>query len=150
MSDSRPPGDLQRTPPVSLRHRPTERYWPYVDPPEEPTADELAAIAPELHDVLFGPSDRRFSITVSFPEFDADDYERAVSLARDASEYREVGQGAQFRHRARFYPEDALELRNLFEIVGRYDACQVLVDDRPVPLARELWLPLMWLLIRRR
>ena len=99
--------------------------------------------------MLFGPRDRRFSITVSFPKFDADDYEQAVSLARSAPEYREVGQGDRFRHRARFHPDDALDLRNLFEIVGRYDACQVLVDDRPVPLARELWLPLLWLLIRR-
>ena len=149
MSDSRPPSDLPDTPSVPPEHRPTERYWPYVDPPEEPTPDELAAINPELHDVLFGPIDRRFSITLSFPEFDAADYERAVSLAQNAPEYRAVGQGTQFRHRARFYPDDALNLRDLFEIVGRYDACQVLVDDRPVPLARELWLPLMWLLIRR-
>jgi hypothetical protein len=24
----------------------------------------------------------------------------------------------------------------------------VLIDDRPVPYARELWLPLLWFLIR--
>ena len=35
----------------------------------------------------------------------------------------------------------------LFEIVGRLDACEVLIDDRPLPYARELWLPLMWFLI---
>ena len=52
------------------------------------------------------------------------------------------------RHRARFYPEDALPLRDLFDIVGRLDACEVLIDDRPLPYARELWLPLMWFLIR--
>ena len=42
---------------------------------------------------------------------------------------------------------DALRLRTLFEIVGRLDACDVLIDDRPLPYARELWLPLMWFLI---
>ena len=38
-------------------------------------------------------------------------------------------------------------LRTLFEIVGRLHACDVLIDDRPVPYAKELWLPLIWLLI---
>jgi hypothetical protein len=28
------------------------------------------------------------------------------------------------------------------------DATDVLIDDRPVPYTRELWLPLMWFLIR--
>jgi hypothetical protein len=39
-------------------------------------------------------------------------------------------------------------LRDLFRIVDRYDACEVLVDGRPVPYARELWLPLVWFLLR--
>ena len=38
-------------------------------------------------------------------------------------------------------------MRELFQIVGTLDACEVLVDERPVPYARELWLPLVWLLI---
>ena len=37
---------------------------------------------------------------------------------------------------------------SLFEIVDRFDTTDVLIDDRPVPYARELWLPLVWLLIR--
>ena len=88
-------------------------------------------------------------MTLSFPRFEADDYDRAVALARKAPEYREVGTGATLRHRARFFPDSALAMRDLFEIVCRYDECQVLVDDRAVPFARELWLPLMWLLIPR-
>ena len=53
----------------------------------------------------------------------------------------------RLRHRARFYPGDALKLRTLFELVGPLDASDVLIDDRPVPFARELWLPLIWFLI---
>jgi hypothetical protein len=120
-----------------------------VEPQEEPSPEELAALDPDLHDALFGATDRPFSITLSFPLFEAADYERAVALAKRAPEYREVGAGETLRHRARFYPENALELRHLFEIVGSHDECQVLVDDRAVPFARELWLPLMWLLIPR-
>ena len=145
---SSPPGDRRPSQP-SPQYRPSERFWPYVDPQEEPSAEELAALDPDLHDVLFGATDRPFSMTLSFPLFESAEYERAVALAKGAPEYREVGSGETLRHRARFYPENALELRNLFEIVGPHDECLVLVDDRAVPFARELWLPLMWLLISR-
>jgi hypothetical protein len=80
--------------------------------------------------------------------FDGADYDRAVTMARASAEYRVLGEGARLRHRARFYPRDAEALRDLFAIVGRFDATEVLIDDRPVPYARELWLPLIWFLIR--
>ena len=53
------------------------------------------------------------------------------------------------RYRARFWSSDASALRDLFQIVGGSDATEVLIDDRPVPYARELWLPLVWFLIPR-
>jgi hypothetical protein len=129
-------------------YRPVERFWPYVDLPEQPSDEELAALDPELSEALFGTPRLPFSVTLEFPVFQADDYTRAVSLARASADYREVGSGVRLRHRARFYPKDAVQLRDLFDIVGRYDATEVLIDDRPVPYARELWLPLIWFLIR--
>ena len=70
-------------------------------------------------------------------------------MARASAEYREIGTPAEPPP-----PRPVLsdgrrsQLRDLFEIVGRFDATEVLIDDRPVPYARELWLPLMWFLIR--
>jgi len=130
-------------------HRPRERFWPYADLPEQPTTEELTSLDPDLYAALFGAPPGPFSITLVFPRFDSPDYERALEMARDSAEYREVGSGAAFRHRARFRPADALKLRDLFEIVGRVPECEVLIDDRPVPYARELWLPLVWFLIPR-
>ena len=53
------------------------------------------------------------------------------------------------RHRARFFPGDRpLRLRELYELVSAQPEHEVLIDDRPVPFARELWLPLVWFLIR--
>ena len=130
------------------KHRPLERFWPYADLPEQPTVEELASIDPDLHEALFGAKPRPFSITMVFPPLDLPDFARALELARASAEYRETGAGATLRHRARFWPSDALRLRELFEIVGRSDATEVLVDDRPVPYARELWLPLLWFLIQ--
>jgi hypothetical protein len=101
-----------------------------------------------LHAALFG-SKRPFSLTIVFPRFEGPDYERALALAREADDYREVGLGAAFRSRARFRPDQAAALRDLFQLVERYEGCDVLIDDRPVPYARELWLPLVWFLIPR-
>ncbi len=129
-------------------YRPIERFWPYVDLPEQPTDEELAALNPELATALFGRPPLPFSVSLEFSPFEAPDYDEALRLAKASAEYREIGAGAALRHRARFYPEHAVALRDLFAIVGRYDATEVLIDDRPVPYARELWLPLIWFLIK--
>jgi hypothetical protein len=116
---------------------------------EEPSEEELAVLDPDLREILLGDtSDRPFSVTLVFPPFDGPDYDRAVELAQASTGYRVTGSGAEMRHRARFLPSEALRIRTLFELVGPLDACEVLVDDRPVPYARELWLPLFWFLIR--
>ena len=129
-------------------YRPIERFWPYVDLPEQPSDEELAALDPELSEALFGTPKLPFSVTLEFPVFAGHDYDRAVTMARASAEYLEIGAADRRRHRARFYPRDAVQLRDLFDIVGRLDATDVLIDDRPVPYARELWLPLFWFLIR--
>ena len=131
------------------KYRPFERFWPYAELPEQPTEEELASLDPDLHEALFGARPRPFSITLVFPWLDVPDFPRALAIARASAEYRETGAGPTLRHRARFWSGDAARLRGLFEIVGRSDATEVLIDDRPVPYARELWLPLVWFLIPR-
>jgi hypothetical protein len=135
--------------PESPKYRPLERFWPYADLPEQPTEEELAAIDPELQEALFGAQKRPFSLTLVFPHLDIPEFDRALALARGSAEFRETGTGAGRRYRARFWPSDAVRLRDLFQIVGPSDDTEVLVDDRPVPYARELWLPLVWFLIPR-
>ena len=142
MSDSRiPPGYTPSAPPERL---PTDSIWPYADVPEDPTPEELAAVHPDLHDALFGRRERPFSITLSFRPFEGDDGERALALARGAAEHVTVGSGEELRHRARFHAADAARLHELFQLVDRRGDCEVLIDDQPVPFARELWLPLVW------
>jgi hypothetical protein len=143
------PRDEKTTPAPIPAYRPDDRFWPYPDLPEQPDHDELVALDPDLRVALYGPSAQPFSITLVFPPFDGPDYERAIGMAKASAEYRTAGEGRALRHRARFLPDDPLGLRDLFEIVGRFDETEVLVDDRPVPYARELWLPLIWFLIPR-
>ena len=139
-----PPNDRGASP-----YRPSDRFWPYVDLPEEPSDAELALLDPDLREILLGDaSGRPFSVTIVFQPFDGPDYDTALELAQASTEYRVTGSGSATRHRARFLPSEAIRLRNLFELVGPLESCDVLVDDRPIPYARELWLPLIWFLIR--
>jgi len=131
------------------KYRPLERFWPYADLAEQPTDAELAALDPDLHEALFGATARPFSISIVFPRLDVPDFARALELARGSAEFRETGAGDALRYRARFWSSDAARLRDLFQIVGHAHATEVLIDDRPVPYARELWLPLIWFLIPR-
>jgi hypothetical protein len=131
------------------KFRPLERFWPYADLPEQPTDEELAAIDPDLYEALFGSQPRPFSITLAFPCLDVPEFGRALEIARQSAEFRETGSGASHRYRARFWSSDASRLNDLFQIVGPSDATEVLIDDRPVPFARELWLPLVWFLLPR-
>src|SRR5919201_3890051 len=101
-------------------YRPIERFWPYVDLPEQPTDEELAQLDPELAEALFGRPRLPFSVSLEFPQFEGPEYARAVEMARASAEYREVRGGRVLRHRARFFPQDALRLRDLFEVVGRF------------------------------
>jgi hypothetical protein len=135
--------------PLGPRFRPREQFWPYADLEEEPSDEELARIDPDLQDALYDrPVSRPFSYTIVFAPFEGAGYEQAVDLARRTSDYFETGSGERRSHRARFKPDQVAELRDLWQRVGAIPSADVLVDDRPVPYARELWLPLLWYLIR--
>jgi hypothetical protein len=131
------------------KYRPLERFWPYAELAEQPTDEELASLDPDLHEALFGERPRPFSISLVFPPLDVPEFPKALEIARASAEFRETGTGPARRYRARFWSSDAARLRDLFQIVGVSDATDVLIDDRPVPYARELWLPLVWFLIPR-
>jgi hypothetical protein len=144
---SQPP-DVQNGP--EPRFRPRDQFWPYADLEEEPSDEELAKLDPDLQAALLeNPPDRPFSCTLVFAPFDGPDYAAAVALAKSSSGYLETGKGDGMRHRARFTPDRVSALRDLWQLVGRLDTSEVLIDDRPVPYARELWLPLLWYLLPR-
>ena len=80
-------------PPVPVPdYRPVERFWPYVDLPEQPTDEELARLNPELAEALFGRPPLPFSVSLEFPPFDGPDAGRALELARASAEYRRDSQ----------------------------------------------------------
>ncbi len=135
--------------PENPTHRPLERFWPYADLPEQPSEEELAAIHPELRRALFGADAMPFSITLVFSEFSGEGFGRALDQARASDEFQEVPNTRGVRYRARFFPgERPLKVRELYELIADVPGTEVLIDDRPLPYARELWLPLVWCLIK--
>jgi len=128
--------------------RPMGRFWPYGELSEQPSAEELADIHPELRQVLFGAPPLPFSMSVVFPAFEGPDYARAVTLAKASDEYTEFVEDGVLHHRGRFFPATRpLDLRHLYEMTAGVVGADVLIDDQPLPFARELWLPLVWMLI---
>src|ERR1043165_1290766 len=89
------------------KYRPSERFWPYADLPEQPTDEELAALDPDLQEALFGAPRRPLSLTVVFPHLDIPRFADALEMARASAEFRETGSGEGRRYRARFWPSDA-------------------------------------------
>jgi hypothetical protein len=145
MSSPVPPDRVLPDEPV---YRPLERFWPYAELSEQPSEEELARLQPELREVLFGAPVLPFSMSIVFPAFQGPAAARAVALAQGSDEYLAVEVDGVTRHRARFYPGGrATDLRDLYDLVASVPGSEVLVDDRPVPYARELWLPLVWFLI---
>ena len=135
--------------PEQPSYRPLERFWPYAELTEQPSDEELAQLHPELRAVLLGGPVLPFSISIAFPAFAGEAYAPAVELAKASDEYTELVADGVRRHCGRFYPgERARQLRSLYELVGAVPGSDVLVDDRPVPGARDLWLPLVWFLIK--
>ena len=53
------------------RYRPRERFWPYVELPEQLSDDEIATLDPDVHAELFGAPQRPFSVTLVFPVLDS-------------------------------------------------------------------------------
>jgi hypothetical protein len=132
------------------RFRPRDQFWPYADLDEEPSDEELAKLDPDLQAALLEtPPDRPFSCTIVFAPFNGPDYAAALALAKSSPDYLETGTSDRLRHRARFMPDQVLTLRDLWRLVGRFETSEVLIDDRPLPFARELWLPLLWYLLPR-
>ena len=87
---------------------------------------------------------REFRVTVEFMFKPSPSYGRAVELARRNPSYAEEGEGEGLRHRATYTPAEVDDLFELFNLVYEWEDTEVLVNNRPLPYATSLWLPLMW------
>ena len=120
---------------------------PPVVPREEA---DISHLSDEMAEVLYpGRRPHPFRMGLLFEEPAGPDRDEVLALARAADHYAQEPPSALGVpvHRAEFGPAGAARLRTLFARVGERAGTEVLVDGKRVPYARELWLPLFWILI---
>jgi hypothetical protein len=118
---------------------------PRVVPKEE---TDISQLSDEMAELLYpGRRPRPFRIGVLFQAFSGAEYERAVALARLSPVYAEQASPDGTVHRAAFDAGAARTLHALFELVRGRPGTEVLVDEKRVPYAHELWLPLFWIFV---
>jgi hypothetical protein len=119
---------------------------PPVVPREEA---DISHLSDEMADVLYpGRRARPFRLGLVFEAPPGERGARALDLARSADAYAEEKGRRGPLHRAEFGTASAARLRDLFALVGAQAGTEVLVEGKRVPYARELWLPLFWILVR--
>lgn len=138
--------------PAILGAVPRERAKSFADrlPPVVPKEEaDISHLSDEMAEILYpGRRVRPFRIGVAFDAFEGEGAARAVELARRSEAYRESEEGGIRRLHAAFTMPEAALLRELFQLVGERPGTDVLVDGKPIPYARELWLPLAYLFVR--
>ena len=134
---------------VERRTRPLERFWPYAEQPEEPTAGGAGrARSGSARGALRAARSAVFDHARVSAVRRATDYARAVEMARQSAEYREVGAGERLPpSRALLSRRRAARCAICSSSSAVSPSTEVLIDDRPIPYARELWLPLVWFLL---
>ena len=134
------------SPPMALeRPKDFADRLPRVVPKEE---TDVSHLSDEMVDLLYpGRRPRPFRIELRFRAFEGEDYERATALARRSPVYGEEPGRDGMLHRAAFDAGAARTLRDLFELVRGRAGTEVLVDEKKVPYAHELWLPLFWMFV---
>ena len=107
--------------------------------------EDISHLDPQMVEILYpDAAPRDFSLTVVFGPSDDPGYPKAVSIAERALRYRREGRDRWLRHYATYTVNEVEELHRLFGYVGDYPSCEILVKDKKVPYARELWLPFFW------
>ncbi len=89
----------------------------------------------------------RFTITIIFGYSKKKIYHHAVELAKQAPSYHTEGEGRWLRHFATYDPPSATKLFELTTLLDESINFEVLVQDKPFPYARDLWMPLMWIFL---
>jgi len=116
---------------------------PPVVPREE---DDISHLSDEMADILYpGRRRRPFRMGIVFDAFEEGSYGNALELARRSPVYKETVESGRKRHHAAFGSEAAAAFRDLFDLVGHRPGTDVLVDEKKVPYAREIWMPLFFI-----
>lgn len=106
---------------------------------------DISHLDPRMVEILYPErASRETTVTIVFGPSDDPGYRDAVILAERAPRYRKEGADKWLRHYATYTVDEVRDLHRLFSKVGGYPTCEVLLKEKKIPYARELWLPLFW------
>lgn len=115
----------------------------------------FATLPPELARALYPEqSAEPFRITVVYPQPAGETANAAAKLAQGAVAHEvdaPEAAGEAPQHRTTFSLQQVEEFHELYHLIGSAEGAgevELLLNGKPVPLARELWLPLLWTLRR--
>jgi hypothetical protein len=110
---------------------------------------DISHLDPRMVEILYPErAPHEFTATVVFGPSDDPAYQEAVALAERAPRYKTQGSDKWLRHYATYTIDQVEELHKLFVRVSEYPSTEVLIKDKKVPFAREMWLPLFWFFLK--
>jgi len=122
-----------------------ERLPEIIERPEK----DISHLDPRMIEILYPDrAPREFTVTIVFGPSSDPGHAESVRLAERAPRYRHVGSDEYLRHYATYTVAEVEALHSLYARVSHYPSCELLVRDRKVPYAKELWLPFFWFFLR--
>lgn len=117
----------------------------------ERTEKDVSHLDPRMIEILYPErASREFTVTVVFGPSDDPGYPEAVTLAERAPGYRREGTDEYLRHFATYGVSEVDALHRLYARVSAYPTSELLVRDKRVPYAKELWLPFFWFFLEEQ
>ncbi|MEW6456150.1 MAG: hypothetical protein AB1410_05475 [Acidobacteriota bacterium] len=94
---------------------------------------------------ILNPSEKQvFKVTICFRKENSENFDRAVELARKSPTYYELGDGNLKKYYVSYTPREVEDLFELFNLIKDFKTLEVLIANKRIPYAVELWLFLMW------
>lgn len=89
-------------------------------------------------------ANNKFKITIKFQKHMSQNFERAATLAKQNRYFIEEGNGDLKKFYASFYPQEAQQLHDLFDLVHQHKKTEIFLNNKRIPYIHDLWLFLMW------
>ena len=124
-------------------------YLEALDNIIEEEEEDISHLKDRMKEILYpkryNPS---FSVTLVFPPDKSPHYSEAIEIAKISPYYYTTGEDRFLRHYAKFDVSQVETLYHLHELLETFkNAYEVYINDKMLPYARGLWLPLMWIFL---
>lgn len=104
-------------------------------------------IQEQIQDILYPYlSTKEPSIAIQFgvPANREEEWREVISFASAHNSYSTTKMGRLTKHRVEFFPVQAWEIYQMYQMLEKSPHLEIFIDGRKLPYAATLWLPLLW------